>query len=80
MSHDGSADTHTAVDAPLGGTEHGGQAVRVLQLSLRDYFAGQALAACIRNAPMAAAELQNPDSIARGAYQFADSMLKERAK
>jgi hypothetical protein len=42
-------------------------------MSLRDYFAGQALAACADNE-------DEPKAIAWFAYQIADAMLAERDK
>jgi hypothetical protein len=42
-------------------------------MTLRDYFAGQAMQA------LAADESQQPDDIATVAYQLADAMLEERA-
>lgn len=49
-------------------------------MSLRDYYAGQALtglvlACCIANSP-----LVGPGTAAKGAYEFADALLAERAK
>jgi hypothetical protein len=41
-------------------------------MSLRDYFAGQALGSCIERA--------HSDFAARLAYEVADAMLKERSK
>jgi hypothetical protein len=44
-------------------------------MTLRDYFAAQALAGICADATLGAAE-----TIARCAYQLADAMLKEREK
>ena len=43
-------------------------------LTIRDYFAGQAVADLLRGSYFA------PDDLARRAYEFADAMLRERAK
>ena len=43
-------------------------------MSLRDYFAGQALAACSLN------ERYNPKDTARECYAIADAMIEERYK
>ncbi len=48
------------------GSEHG--------LSIRDWFAGQALAATADN------EDETVDAMAEWAYRIADAMLRERAK
>ncbi|MDY3551465.1 hypothetical protein R5W24_000541 [Gemmata sp. JC717] len=45
-------------------------------LTMRDYFAGQAMQANI----LAADVEVNPDSLAKSAYRYADAMLAERAK
>lgn len=50
-------------------------------MSLRDYFAAQAMAACVgadssTNQNYGA----NPEKVATYAYEFADAMLKEREK
>lgn len=44
-------------------------------MTLRDYFAGQALSGM-----MASGDIFAPDSAASRAYVFADSMLKERRR
>lgn len=53
-----------------------------LGMSLRDYFAGQALAQCIRLAsllhPGGMNELPWPPSAAKAAYEIADAMLRAR--
>ena len=43
-------------------------------MSLRDYFAGQALAVCIRN------DFESSEELARWAYNIADAMLAERER
>lgn len=45
-------------------------------MSLRDWFAGMALASVYGHA--LSARLMAPDSVARGAYDVADSMLRVR--
>ena len=53
------------------------------QLSVRDYFAAQALIALIgTRKPVTETESLSPRvlGIAMGAYDYADAMLKERAK
>lgn len=54
-------------------------------LSLRDYFAAQALPEAIRNECDIRAAMINPqgfryDEVAKAAYVIADAMLAERAK
>jgi hypothetical protein len=65
----------------LSNTEHPRWVTQnVSGMSLRDYFAGQALtgmvlACCIANSP-----LVGPETAAKGAYEFADAMLAARDK
>lgn len=56
-------------------------------MTLRDYFAGQALQGMLSNTDIAKDARDQNDSTeaaqrwcARGAYQFADAMLAERSK
>ncbi len=46
-------------------------------MTLRDYFAGQALAGMLANGEL---DYSEPYQIAGDAYRFSDAMLKERAK
>lgn len=46
-------------------------------MTLRDYFAGQALIGMISRIPL---DDQDPDAIARCAYWQADAMIQEREK
>ena len=48
-------------------------------MTLRDYFAGQALNGWFTTWGGARAEAK-PDAVSRLAYEIADAMLKERAK
>jgi hypothetical protein len=50
-----------------------------LGMSLRDYFAGQALTGWLATAVNLAAELDS-EAEAKKAYEIADAMLKEREK
>jgi hypothetical protein len=50
------------------------------QLTVRDYFAGQVLAVCIEAGVDANVRGESPEACAQWAYEFADAMLKERAK
>jgi hypothetical protein len=45
-------------------------------MTLRDWFAGQALAGLLADSDMAS----TPTGFAEGAYQYADAMLAERAR
>lgn len=66
----------TAIDPEDGYTLHGG-------MSLRDWFAGQALAGALAadpDAPEGTTEQQDADAISAAAYLFADAMLKARAR
>lgn len=48
-------------------------------MSLRDYFAAKAMQAILANPPkLNGKELVDQDSVAKGAYLIADSMLKAR--
>lgn len=49
-------------------------------MSLRDYFAGQALAGLMANLPKTMYGLDWERNVAQGAYLLADAMLAERAK
>jgi len=52
-------------------------------MSLRDWFAGQALAGVLsagRTYPAGTSEAAIIDSVIEAAFQFADAMLTERAK
>jgi hypothetical protein len=49
-------------------------------LSIRDWFAGQALQGMIANSALASHTLLAGTSVALDAYRYADAMLKERAK
>ncbi len=55
-------------------------------MTLRDYFAAKALEAIVNKFPAEQGEVTKVewqhkyDAAARGAYAYADSMLKERAK
>jgi hypothetical protein len=53
-----------------------------MRMSLRDYFAGQALAGMIgnSNAEQMDKSMSGEDALARAAYVVADAMLKERAR
>lgn len=46
-------------------------------MTLRDYFAAQALSGMLGGAP---GSHLRPDNAARVAYQYADAMVKERAR
>ena len=48
-------------------------------MSLRDWFAGQALSAIVAYAPRQSAEV-GPVFLSKEAYALADAMLKERVK
>jgi hypothetical protein len=48
-------------------------------MTLRDYFAGQALQGFAVAVCIASAEAFTPDKAAAVAYQFADAMLKQRS-
>jgi hypothetical protein len=51
------------------------------EMTLRDYFAGQALTGLIQGYAVAYGSPTNaPDEIVSEAYAFADIMLKERSK
>ena len=47
-------------------------------LTIRDYFAGQALAGYLATADVMS--ILNPEAEARTAYEIADAMLRERDK
>lgn len=51
-------------------------------MSLRDYFAAKAMQALLRHDAMHGYELGwiPPEQLAKGAYCYADAMLKEREK
>lgn len=51
-------------------------------MSLRDYFAGQVMAQCMRNmgSPPRAPAADVAEGIARAAYFMADAMIAERTK
>jgi hypothetical protein len=49
-------------------------------MSLRDYFAAKAMAACISSDISNQNYTSTPDIAAAYAYEFADAMLRERAK
>ena len=53
------------------------QSQPLAKLTLRDWFAGQALPALLDNRTRI--ELPNQDEVARRAYDYADAMLKARA-
>jgi hypothetical protein len=70
---------------------HGGALTSVYSeggMTLRDYFAAQAMAAIIGKMELSTEEslnskptvYENHRQVARGAYAFADAMLSERAK
>lgn len=58
---------------PHGNPTHGGD----IGMTLRDYFAGQALAGL---SGLARIEGMSPEDLASMAYADADAMLKERSK
>ncbi len=47
-------------------------------MTLRDWFAGQALAARVAKADATSAEAQNPAELAKWAYAVAQAMLTQR--
>lgn len=49
-------------------------------MSLRDYFAGQALTGMLASAPVADRSKPNHKGWAANAYAFADAMIAERKK
>jgi hypothetical protein len=49
-------------------------------MTLRDYFAAKAMAACISADPSNMNHTTAPAKAAEWAYEFADAMLEERAK
>lgn len=57
-----------------------GQQVYATGMSLRDWFAGQALAGLASNCTADGLSTWLPDSIARRAYDYADAMLAAREK
>jgi hypothetical protein len=55
-----------------------GMALEPLPLSLRDYFAGQALQGLVLAACIAGAEMFKPEQTGTAAYNYADAMLAAR--
>lgn len=49
-------------------------------MTLRDYFAGQALSGLLADLPKTMYGLDWQQNAARGAYELADAMISERAK
>ena len=49
-------------------------------IPLRDWFAGQMLAAILVAPKQAGVPRQDPDEMALSAYQYADAMIKARGK
>lgn len=49
-------------------------------MTLRDFFAAAALTGQLHNDAFSPHDFVSPDLIARRAYEYADAMLKERAK
>jgi len=47
-------------------------------MSLRDYFAGQALSGFVQSARRAGAHIDNRNDMARWSYEQADAMIKAR--
>lgn len=79
------SDARTQHAFPSGDGEYSGGPNHDYGMSLRDWFAGQALAECVRTAiaiETAGYELKDdgPVAAAKMAYQVADAMLKEREK
>jgi hypothetical protein len=59
----------------------GGKIIYAPGMSLRDYFAAHAMAAIISKAPYCKSEngqRNDEDAMARGAYSYADAMLRVR--
>lgn len=71
-------DCGQAYPAAWGNHEQGGDYVH--GMSLRDWFAGQALAGLASNCTDAGLSTWLPDSIAVRAYDYADAMIDARAK
>ncbi len=49
-------------------------------MTLRDWFAGQALVSFAQNFPCGGFEYIDTDNIARGCYKMADAMIAQREK